>query len=393
VTRGPDSPAGRVRDLPAYPLAAIPARRRALEAAGVDIIDLGTGDADLPPPPAAVDALREAAGDLRLTRYPFQSGLPAFRTTVSGWMERRFGVRIDPHTELLPLIGSKEGLAHLAMARLDPGDAAVFPDPGYAAYAGGVILAGGVPVPVRLRAEDDFLLLPEHIPAELLPNVRLLTLNYPGNPTAAIAPREYLAEMVAFCRARGIWLAYDNAYSEIAFDGYLPPSIFEIPGAREVAVEFHSFSKTYNVTGWRLGWACGHAGAIAALQKVKTYVDTGAYLGIQAAGVAAIGSWEEWLPGNVEAFRRRRDAAVEGFREAGFQVSVPRAALYLWIPVPGGAASEPFVLRALEEAGVVLLPGSAMGAGGEGFFRVALTVPEDRLREAARRMAPLGNPG
>lgn len=382
----PPGPAARIRALPGYPLAGIPERRRALEAAGVDIIDLGAGDADLPPPPAAVEALREAAGSIRLTRYPFQLGLPAFREEVAAWMGRRFGVRVDPWREVLPLIGSKEGLAHLSLALLDPGDAAAFPDPGYAAYGGGAVLAGAVPVPVPLRSEHGFLLLPEQIPDEILPRLRLVTLNHPGNPTAAAAPREYLEEMVRFCRSRGIWLAYDNAYSEIAFDGYRPPSILEIPGAAGVAVEFHSLSKTYNVTGWRIGWACGNPEALAALQKLKTFVDTGAYLGIQAAAVAALRSWEAWVPGNVEAFRRRRDAAVEALRQAGFAAESPRATLYLWVPVPGGEESAAFALRALEEEGVVVLPGSAMGGGGEGFFRVALTVPEDRLREAADRL-------
>src|SRR5690606_37265665 len=217
---------------------------------------------------------------------------------------------------------------------------------------------------------------------------RIVYLNYPNNPTAAIASREYLEQAVSFCRDRGTLLVYDNAYSEIAFDGYRPPSIFEIDGALDVAVEFHSFSKTYNMTGWRIGWAAGGADAIAALSRVKSFVDTGQFLPIQAAATAALSCWDEWVPGNVAAFRERRDALVGALQEAGFEAGTPRATMYLWVPVPGGA-SENFARRALLEQGVVIMPGAALGAGGEGFFRAALTQPADRLREAARRIASL----
>jgi LL-diaminopimelate aminotransferase len=218
--------------------------------------------------------------------------------------------------------------------------------------------------------------------------MRILYLNYPNNPTSAVAPRTYLEEAVRFCREHGAVLAYDNAYSEIAFDGYAPPSILEIDGARDVAVEFHSFSKTYNMTGWRIGWAAGSADAIAALSRVKSFVDTGQFLVVQAAAVAALDSWEGWVPGNVEAFRARRDAMVAALSAGGFAATTPRATMYLWVPVPGGL-SEPFARRALMEQGVVIMPGAALGAGGEGFFRAALTQPEDRLRAAASRLAAL----
>jgi LL-diaminopimelate aminotransferase len=213
-------------------------------------------------------------------------------------------------------------------------------------------------------------------------------LNYPNNPTAAIAPREYLAQAVEFCRRHGAVLAYDNAYSEVAFDGYRPPSIFEIEGAMDVAVEFHSFSKTYNMTGWRIGWAAGSADMIAALSRVKSFVDTGQFLGVQAAATAALGSYAEWVPGNIEAFRERRDALVGALAEAGISAPTPCATLYLWVPVPAGM-SEELARRALTEQGVVIMPGAALGAGGEGFVRMALTQPPDRLREAARRLAAL----
>jgi LL-diaminopimelate aminotransferase len=217
----------------------------------------------------------------------------------------------------------------------------------------------------------------------------MLVLNYPNNPTAAEAPKAYLQDAVAFCRERGAVLVHDHAYSEIAFDGYRPPSILELEGSRDVALEFHSLSKTYNMTGWRLGWAAGNAELVSLLARVKTFTDTGVFLGVQAAGVAALESWSTWVPANVAVFQARRDAAVAALRAAGYEVRAPRATMYLWIPVPGGGASEAFALRALEEQGVVVLPGSSLGQGGEGFFRVALTVSEARLAEAAERLGRL----
>jgi len=390
----PFPPRSRTLDaLPAYAVARIAERRRELELQGVDIIDLGAGDADLAPPPRAVERLREAALDPRYSRYGFQLGLPAFREEVARWMERRFGVALDPFRELLPLIGSKEGIAHLFQALLNPGDLAILPDPGYPAYLGGAVLAGGEPHLVPLRPENDFLLSLDQVPDPVAERARVLVLNYPNNPTAAVAPREYLAGAVAWCRERGVVLVHDLAYSEVAFDGYRPPSVLELPGGREVALEFHSLSKTYNMTGWRLGWAAGSGELIALLSRVKSFIDTGTFLAVQEGGIGALESWESWVPGNVEVFRRRRDEAVAAFREAGFQVKAPRATMYLWIPVPGGMDAAGFGERALEEAGVAVLPGSALGTGGEGFFRVALTVSEGRLREAAERLKKLVSRG
>ncbi len=383
------SPSRRFAALPPYPLAGFPEARRRLEAEGVDVLDLSAGDADLPPPPQAVQALREALEDPAMSRYPFNVGLPAFRRAVAEWMARRFGVEVDPLREILPLIGSKEGIAHLPLGILNPGDAAVLPDPGYQPYFGGVWLAGGEPVRVPLRREHGFLIPFQEIPARVVSRAKLLYLNYPNNPTTAVAEREYLEEAVAFCRRHGLVLVYDNAYSEIAFDGYRPPSILEVPGAKEVALEFHSFSKTFNMTGWRLGWAVGGAPLVEILGRVKSFLDTGVFLAVQAAGAAALEAWEKWVPGNVETFRKRRDAAVLALRGEGFDVAVPRATMYLWIPIPTGEPSLDFGRRALEEGGVLLLPGRALGEGGEGYFRLALTTSEDRLREAARRLGRL----
>jgi LL-diaminopimelate aminotransferase len=376
----------RFRALPPYPLAEMKAIRRRIEAGGGDVIDLGAGDAPLDPPPAVIERLCEVAGDNVHSRYAFQLGLPAFREAVAAFMKARFGVDVDPYTEVLPLIGSKDGIAHLPFAYVGPGDAAIMPDPGYQAYRGPVLLAGGEPWMVPLRPEHDFLIPLDGVPAEVAARARVLYLNYPNNPTAAVAPDSYLEEAIAYCGRHDLVLAYDNAYSEFGFDGYRPRSILEFDGARDVALEFHSLSKTYNMTGWRLGWAVGGAEMIQALSKVKTFMDTGQYLGIQAAGVAALESWSTWVPDNIAVFERRRDRAVDAFRAAGFDVASPRATMYLWIPVPHGEPSEAFGLRALETEGVIVLPGASLGAGGEGFFRVALIVEEARLAEAAERL-------
>ncbi|NNF11785.1 MAG: aminotransferase class I/II-fold pyridoxal phosphate-dependent enzyme [Gemmatimonadetes bacterium] len=379
-------PNARYRALPPFPLAAMKARRREIEAAGVDVIDLGAGDAPLDPPPKVIERLREAAGDKRLSRYAFQSGLGEFREAVARFMEVRFGVSVDPWKEVLPLIGSKDGLAHLPFAYVEPGDAAIIPDPGYQAYLGSVTLAGGEPWLVPLRPENDFLIPLGDVPATVVNRARILYLNYPNNPTAAVAPDAYFEEAIEFCARHDVILAHDNAYSEFGFDGYRPRSILEFDGAREAGLEFHSLSKTYNMTGWRLGWAVGNADIIGALTKVKTFMDTGQYMGIQAAGVAALESWADWVPDNIAVFEGRRDRAVDALSTAGFDVTSPKSTMYLWVPVPGGEASEAFAERALEEEGVIVLPGASLGAGGEGFFRVALTVEEDRLAEAARRL-------
>lgn len=375
----------RFASLPDYPLALIPIRKRELMARGVDVIDLGAGDADLAPPAAAVDALAAASRIPAMNRYGFGMGNPAYREAVSAWMERRFGVRFDPMTEVIPLLGSKEGLSHLALGYVNAGDVAIVPEPGYNAYKGGTLLSSGTPYLYPLRAENDFLVELDEIPADVLQRARILYLNYPNNPTAAIAPRDYLARVVARCHELDLLLVYDNAYSEMGFDGYVPPGIFEIDGARDVAIEFHSLSKTYNMTGWRCAWACARPEIVSTLAKVKSYVDTGAFMAVQQAGVAAIESWAEFVPANVAVFQARRDAAVESFRAAGFTCTVPQAAMYLWIPLPDGIPSQLFADRLLDEEGVVVMPGTGFGAAGEGFFRISFIASPERLREAAVR--------
>ena len=377
--------AGRFQTLPEYPLATIPQKKRELVARGVDVIDLGAGDADLAPPPKAIEALAQAARTPAMNRYGFGLGLVAFREAATDFMAKRFGLRFDPLTEVVPLIGSKEGISHLALAYLEPGRLAIIPEPGYNAYQGGTMLASGEPYRYALRPRTDFLIDLDEIPEETLRRTRILYLNYPNNPTAAIAPRDYLERVVARCRELDILLVYDNAYSELAFDGYVPPSIFEIEGARDVAIEFHSLSKTYNMTGWRCGWAVASPTICSVLTKVKSFTDTGQFMAVQAAGVAALQSYDEFVPGNVAVFKTRRDAAVDAFRAAGFSCEVPQATMYLWIALPDGVPSALFAERLLEDEGVVVMPGSGFGAGGEGFFRISFITSPERIAEAAKR--------
>ena len=377
--------AARLGALPEYMMAALPARKRALLARGMDVIDLGPGDADLAPPAAAVEALARGAHTPALNRYGFGLGLVAFREAVSGWMRTRFGLTFDPMSEVVPLIGSKEGISHLGLAYLQRGDVAIIPEPGYPAYIGGTVLSDGTPYRYPLRPRTNFLVDLGDVPVDVLARTKLLYLNYPNNPTTAVAPRAYLEGVVRQCRERDILLVYDNAYSELAYDGYVPPSIFEIDGAREVAIEFHSLSKTYNMTGWRCGWAVARPEIASVLAKVKSFVDTGPFMAVQAAGVAAIESWREFVPRNVAVFRERRDAAFAAFSDAGFTCTLPQASMYLWVELPEGLPSATFADRLMEDEGVIVMPGSAFGAGGEGFFRVSFVVPPERLREAAAR--------
>jgi LL-diaminopimelate aminotransferase len=376
----------RLQSLPGYPLAEIPSIKRRLLEAGVDVIDLGAGDNDTPPPSVAVDAMSEALRNPALSKYGFQQGLLEFRQAASRWISRRFGFRFDPVSEILPLIGSKEGLSHLPFAVVNPGDVVIVPEPGYQAYIGGALLSGAEPYMAPLIRDNEFLLRLDQVPPEVLRRTKLVFLNYPNNPTAAVASLEYLERTVAICRTYGILLAYDNAYCDLTFDGYRAPSIFEIEGARDIALEFFSLSKSYSMTGWRLGFAAGRPELVGALTRVKSYVDTGPFLAVQKAGAAALDRGEALVAPIREELQRRRDAAVAALRETGFEVDSPKAAMYLWVPLPPGVPSAAFAKHALEENGVVVLPGSGFGPAGEGFFRIALTVGPERLSAAAERL-------
>ena len=377
--------AKRLLELPDYPLGKFPEKKRQLIARGVDVIDLGAGDADLAPPPAAVERLAAAARTPSMSRYGFGLGLVEYREAISRFMKKRFDLEFDPFTEIVPLIGSKEGISHVALAYAEDGDVTIIPEPGYLAYVGGTQLAQGEPYRYALRPENNFLVDLGEVPADVLRRTRILYLNYPNNPTAAVAPKDYLKDVVKKCRELDILLVYDNAYSEMAFDGYRPPSIFEIDGARDVAIEFHSMSKTYNMTGWRCGWAVGAKQLVAPLARVKLFVDTGAFMGVQAASAAALDDYDNFVPRNIGVFKERRDAAVAAFRENGFEVEAPKATMYLWIPLPEHITSAEFAEFLMEEEGVIVLPGSSFGAGGEGFFRVSFVTSAERLREAAAR--------
>src|SRR5919106_1866895 len=355
----------RVQSLPGYPLAEIPSIKRRLIQAGVDVIDLGAGDNDTPPPDVAVQAMTAALRNPALSKYGFQQGLPEFRQAASRWIERRFGQRFDPFTEILPLIGSKEGLSHLPLAVINPGDVAIVPEPGYQAYLGGALLSGAEPCIAPLRPENKFLLELDQIPGDVLRRAKIAFVNYPNNPTAAVATPAYLERTVATCRRHGILLAYDNAYCDLTFDGYRAPSIFEVAGADEVALEFFSLSKSFSMTGWRLGFVVGRAELIAALTRVKSYVDTGPFLAVQKAGAAVLERADEIVAPIRAELQRRRDAAVPALREAGFVLESPKAAMYLWVVMPDGLPSAAFARRALEESGVVVLPGSSFGPAGE----------------------------
>lgn len=384
----------RLDRLPAYAVAELAAIKQRMLARGVDVIDLSAGDADMPPPQPAVNAIAKAVRDPAMSRYAYQVGLPAFRESAARYMERRFTAHFDPADEILPLIGSKEGLAHLALAFVNPGEGCVLPDPGYPAYLGGAVVADADIVRVPLRPEHGFLLeLTDLSPAQLA-SAKLVYLNYPNNPTAAVAPRDYLERAVEICRRHEILLAYDNPYCEITFDGYRAPSIFEIDGARECAIEFHSLSKSFSMTGWRLAWAVGSASLIGPLRKVKSWVDTGVFLAVQQAGAAVLDRAEAQIAPLVTELATRRDAVVEALGALGIAVELPRATMYLWVRLPKGVAAAAFARSALEHQGVVIMPGTAFGDGGEGFFRIALTVPSDRLRAGVERIgAVLGRDG
>ncbi len=375
----------RLNRLPHYTVNELATAKKRMMAQGVDVIDLSVGDADIPPPDIAVKTLHDALADQAMSRYSFQIGLIEFRESVARYMKRRFDVTVDPMTEVLPLIGSKNGLSHLPFAILNAGDICIIPEPGYPGYFG-TYLSDAEVLPYPLEASKEFLLELDDLSDDKLSRTALVFLNYPNNPTSAIAPRDYLERTVNVCRENDIVLAYDNPYCEMTFDGYEAPSILELPGAREVSLEFHSLSKSFCMTGWRLGWATGSAELIAALQKVKSYVDTGPFLAVQQAGAAVLDSAEPLVASMQREFQERRDAAVRSFRATGFEVDPPKATMYLWIETPAGLTSAEFAQRVLEEEGVVVLPGSALGASGEGYFRIAMTVGADRMQQAAERI-------
>ncbi|MGH2788812.1 MAG: LL-diaminopimelate aminotransferase [Actinomycetota bacterium] len=378
--------ARRIDRLPPYLFAEIDRKIAQAQARGADVISFGVGDPDLPTPAHIVDALVVAARDASTHRYPAYTGMREFRTAISSWYERRFGVPLDPDDQVQPLVGSKEGIFHLPVAFVDPGDVALVPDPGYPVYETGTILAGGEPVLMPLTADNDFTPDFDAIPAAVVERARVMWLNYPSNPTAACVERDFFQRAVDFCRAHDILLAHDAAYTEVTYDGYVAPSVLEADGATECAVEFHSLSKTYNMTGWRIGWVAGAPQAIEAIKRLKTNIDSGIFDAIQRAGIAALEGTQEPLRATVERYEHRRDLLCDALKSMNVIVEPPRGSIYLWVPVPQGHTSESFTAHLLDEAAIVAAPGTGYGPSGEGFVRFSLTLSDDRLEEAVERL-------
>jgi LL-diaminopimelate aminotransferase len=378
--------ARRIAAIPPYLFAEIDRRIAEKRAAGVDVISFGIGDPDLPTPDFIVEELARAAGDPSTHQYPSYFGLPAFREAVADFYQRRFGVALDPSTQVLPLIGSKEGLAHLPWAFVDPGDPTLVPEPGYPVYEVATILAGGEPVHLPLSAERGWFPDFGAVDGAAADRAKILWLNYPSNPTAAVATLDQFEDAVRFAADHDLLLAHDNAYSEITYDGFVAPSVLEVPGAVDVAVEFGSLSKIFNMTGWRIGWVVGNPVAIEALGRVKTNIDSGIFNAVQRAGLAALRSDLPHLPGLLATYQRRRDRIMDVFWEAGWKVEAPKGALYVWLPTPPGESSVRFTQRLLDDAGVVVAPGSGYGPSGEGYVRLSLTIPDARLDEGCERV-------
>jgi LL-diaminopimelate aminotransferase len=378
--------AHRIEKLPPYLFAEISRKIREKRAQGVRVVSFGIGDPDMPTPPHVVDALVEAAHDPANHRYPETEGLVEFRRAVADWYERRFGLSLDPQKEVLSLIGSKEGVGHIALCFIDPGDVALVPDPGYPVFSVGTLLAGGEPYFLPLREENGFLPDLDAVPPDVARRAKLLWLNYPNNPTGAVAGLDFFERAAAFGRRHDLAVCHDGPYSEVAFDGYRPASFLQAPGAREVGVEFHSLSKTYNMAGWRIGMAVGNAAMIDALMRVKSNLDSGVPRAIQRMAIAALEGPQDCIEEHNAAYQRRRDRLVEALRGIGLAVQPPKASLYLWARVPEGYTSIEFATRLLDDLGVVVTPGVGYGAAGEGYVRLALTIPDDQFEEGIRRV-------
>jgi LL-diaminopimelate aminotransferase len=380
--------AERLDRLPPYLFVQIRNKIRETRERGVDVISLGVGDPDQPTPSHVVEALCQAARDPANHQYPTdeEKGMFSFRQAVSRWYHNRFGVHCDPETEVLALIGSKEGNHHLCLGILNPGDLAVLPDPGYPAYYASAVFAGADVLRVPIRREDGYLLRFDDIPNDELKRTRLIFLCYPNNPTGAVAPPEFFQQAVDFAREHDLVVVNDNPYSEICFDGYRPASIMAANGAKEVAIEFNSLSKPFNMTGWRIGMAVGAPHLIAAISQVKENTDSGVFNAIQYAGIAALDGPQDDLERLRGLYQRRRDLVLENLRAIGLNPDTPRATFYVWSPVPAGLSSVGWVAAVLDQAGVVVTPGNGYGTQGEGFFRISLTVPDARLEEAMARL-------
>ena len=381
--------AERLRQLPPYLFAELDRLKEETIAKGVDVIDLGVGDPDIPTPSHIVEKLKKAAERPENHRYPSYVGMLSFRQAVAKWYKWRFGIELNPKKEVLTLIGSKEGIAHLPLAFINPGDIVLVPTPAYPVYHIGTIFAGGKPYFMPLLEENGFLPDLDKIPSDIARKAKIMFLNYPNNPTAAVAETDFFEKVVAFARKYEIMVCHDAAYTELYYDNYKPISFLNIPGAKDVGIEFHSLSKTYNMTGWRIGFAVGNEKIISGLGKIKSNVDSGVFQAIQEAGITALESDESIVEKNRKIYQERRDLMANGLKKLGFKLDIPKATFYLWVKVPEGYSSEKFCQLLLTQAGIVVTPGHGFGEPGEGYFRIALTVSIQRLKEALKRLENL----
>ena len=383
--------AKRIENLPPYLFVEISRKIAEKRARGEDVVSFAIGDPDIPTPEHIVEQLCRAARDAVNHRYPETDGLPRLRQAISTWYQRRFGLSFDPDKEVLPLIGSKDGIGHIALCFIDPGDRALVPDPGYPVYAIGTMFAGGEPYFLPLTEDNDFLPDLDSVPVEIAQKAKLLWINYPNNPTAAVADLDFFEKVVVFAKKYELAVCHDAPYTEVAFDGYRPPSFLQARGAKEVGVEFHSLSKSYNMTGWRIGMVVGNDGIVNALMRVKSNLDSGIPQAIQHAGIEALLGEQDCIDHHNAVYQRRRDLVVSALTKVGLKVKTPRASLYVWAKIPDGYTSLDFCSKLLDEASVVVTPGSGYGKYGEGYVRLSLTTPDDRIDEGLSRIVKMGS--
>jgi len=376
----------RLKQLPPYLFQEIDRLKAELIAKGVDVINLGVGDPDLPTPSHIITELERAARDPVNHQYASYSGMDDFKKSVAGWYKRRFNIELDARSEVLTLIGSKEGIAHLPLAFINPGDLSLVPSPAYPVYHITTMFAGGESYFMPLKSENHFLPDLKAIPSGIAHRAKLIYINYPNNPTGATAEREFFRQVIDFAREYKILVCHDAAYTEMAFDGYQPMSFLELPGAKEVGIEFHSLSKTYNMTGWRLGFAVGNSEALNGLGQIKSNIDSGVFNAIQYAGITALETDQSCITEMQKVYQERRDILIRGLRKIGLNPQTPRATFYVWCPTPPGYKSKDFTTLLLRQTGIVTTPGSGFGAAGEGYIRMALTVNKERIGEAVDRM-------
>ncbi len=379
-------PASRVASIPPYLFARIDKKKAEARKKGIDLIDFGVGDPDIPTPQNIIERMKEAVADPKNHRYPSYEGMLEYRKAVAQWYEQRFGVHIDPQTEVVALIGSKEGIAHIPWAYIEDGDIALIPSPGYPVYKITTVLAGGSPYIMPLREENGFLPAFDAIPTSVLDKAKLMFVNYPNNPTGAHADDDFYERTLSLAGKHDILVCHDAAYSEIAYEGYRPRSILEFDKNKVYSVEFHSLSKTYCMTGWRIGFAVGNKDAIANLGKLKTNIDSGVFQAIQYAAIEALTGDQGSVERIRQVFQKRRDIVVDGLASVGINVPKPRATFYIWAKVPKGYTSADFCEKLIEEQGIVVTPGSGFGDEGEGYFRISITIGEDRIAEAIQRL-------